>query len=144
MGGCLPDQPGFHGRDHRIFGSLKNARLIRDNSFFIGVHSELDEKIFLTSVRRLIAYSQLSWKNKDYGKNMCFRVRIRWSNSFRARSKNGYEVHGIEILEHTRNSIKFGKAPFHEPGINELLKTYLINNYLYMKKYLMILNFRFL
>ena len=41
MGGCLPDQPGFHGRKHRISGDLKNARLIRDNSFFIGVHSEL-------------------------------------------------------------------------------------------------------
>lgn len=46
MGGCLPDQPGFHGRDHRIYGSLENARLIRDNSFFIGVHSELEEKNF--------------------------------------------------------------------------------------------------
>ena len=46
MGGCLPDQPGFHGRKHRIYGSLKNARLIRDNSFFIGVHSELEEKNF--------------------------------------------------------------------------------------------------
>ena len=49
MGGCLPDQPGFHGRDHRIYGSLVNARLIRDNSFFIGVHSELEEKILLIS-----------------------------------------------------------------------------------------------
>ena len=28
-------------------------------------------------------------------------------------AKNGYEVHGVEILEDTRNSIKFGKAPFH-------------------------------
>lgn len=39
--------------------------------------------------------------------------------------KNGYEVHGVEILEHTRNSIKCGKAPFYEPGIDELIKTYL-------------------
>lgn len=41
MGGCLPDQPGFIGRNHRVSGDLVNARSIRDNSFFIGVHSEL-------------------------------------------------------------------------------------------------------
>lgn len=41
MGGCLPDQPGFIGRNHRVSGDLANARSIRDNSFFIGVHSEL-------------------------------------------------------------------------------------------------------
>ena len=46
MGGCLPDQPGFVGREHKVIGDLKNARLIRDNSFFIGVHSELDESNF--------------------------------------------------------------------------------------------------
>lgn len=46
MGGCLPDQPGFTGRDHRIHGELKNARLIRDNALFIGVHSELTEENF--------------------------------------------------------------------------------------------------
>lgn len=46
MGGCLPDQPGFQGRDHRISGTLKNARLIRDNALFIGVHSELRDENF--------------------------------------------------------------------------------------------------
>lgn len=46
MGGCLPDQPGFVGKEHKVIGDLKNARLIRDNSFFIGVHSELDESNF--------------------------------------------------------------------------------------------------
>lgn len=46
MGGCLPDQPGFIDKNHRVHGDLKNARLIRDNSFFIGVHSELNENAF--------------------------------------------------------------------------------------------------
>jgi CDP-6-deoxy-D-xylo-4-hexulose-3-dehydrase len=47
MGGCLPDQPGFIGRNHRISGELLNARLIRDNGFFIGIHSELTSDNFL-------------------------------------------------------------------------------------------------
>jgi CDP-6-deoxy-D-xylo-4-hexulose-3-dehydrase len=46
MGGCLPDQPGFSGRNHRIHGDLKNARLIRDNALFIGVHSGLTSENF--------------------------------------------------------------------------------------------------
>jgi CDP-6-deoxy-D-xylo-4-hexulose-3-dehydrase len=46
MGGCLPDQPGFLGRNHRIHGALSNARLIRDNAFFIGVHSGLTSDSF--------------------------------------------------------------------------------------------------
>ena len=46
MGGCLPDQPGFVGRNHRVEGSLKNARSIRDNALFIGVHSELSAENF--------------------------------------------------------------------------------------------------
>ena len=46
MGGCLPDQPGFSGRNHRIHGDLKNARLIRDNALFIGVHSGLSSENF--------------------------------------------------------------------------------------------------
>jgi len=43
MGGCLPDQPGFKAKasKHRISGDLKNSRDIRDNAFFIGVHSGL-------------------------------------------------------------------------------------------------------
>ena len=40
-------------------------------------------------------------------------------------AKNGYEVHGVEILENTRSSIKSGRAPFHEPGIDKLLEKYL-------------------
>lgn len=46
MGGCLPDQPGFIGRNHRVYGTLKNARMIRDNALFIGVHSGLTEDNF--------------------------------------------------------------------------------------------------
>ena len=53
FGGCLPDQPGFHGRNHRIHGNLKNARLIRDNGFFIGVHSGLEEENF-TNFRKAL------------------------------------------------------------------------------------------
>jgi CDP-6-deoxy-D-xylo-4-hexulose-3-dehydrase len=46
MGGCLPDQPGFIDRHHKVHGSLKNARKIRDNALFIGVHSGLTEENF--------------------------------------------------------------------------------------------------
>ena len=46
MGGCLPDQPGFIDQDHRIYGNLKNARSIKDNAFFIGVHSGLTDANF--------------------------------------------------------------------------------------------------
>jgi CDP-6-deoxy-D-xylo-4-hexulose-3-dehydrase len=46
MGGCLPDQPGFVGRNHRVVGELRNARSIRDNALFIGVHSELNRDNF--------------------------------------------------------------------------------------------------
>lgn len=46
MGGCLPDQPGFKNEQHRIVGDLSNARFIRDNALFIGVHSELTEAHF--------------------------------------------------------------------------------------------------
>ncbi|MEO1944994.1 MAG: aminotransferase class I/II-fold pyridoxal phosphate-dependent enzyme [Candidatus Thioglobus sp.] len=46
MGGCLPDQPGFIGRNHRVHGDLTNARLIRDNALFVGVHSGLTSKNF--------------------------------------------------------------------------------------------------
>ena len=53
MGGCLPDQPGFVGRNHRVEGSLKNARSIRDNALFIGVHSELSSKNFENFERAL-------------------------------------------------------------------------------------------
>lgn len=41
--GCLPDQPGFCGAPHRIAGDLRNARTIRDDSFFVGVHPSLGE-----------------------------------------------------------------------------------------------------
>ena len=53
MGGCLPDQPGFVGRNHRVEGTLKNARSIRDNALFIGVHSELSEENFENFERAL-------------------------------------------------------------------------------------------
>lgn len=41
--GCLPDQPAFRHSLSRIAGSLKNARIIRDFAFFIGVHPGLDQ-----------------------------------------------------------------------------------------------------
>lgn len=41
--GCLPDQPAFRHQPYRIGGTLKNARIIRDYGFFIGVHSGLSE-----------------------------------------------------------------------------------------------------
>lgn len=46
MGGCLPDQPGFINQDHRVHGNLTNSRSIKNNAFFVGVHSELTEENF--------------------------------------------------------------------------------------------------
>ena len=43
MGGCLPDQPGFKNRHHKICGDLRNSRSIRENAMFIGVHSGLNK-----------------------------------------------------------------------------------------------------
>lgn len=40
-------------------------------------------------------------------------------------AKNGYEVHGVEILESTRDRISRGQAHFHEPGLEELLRSVL-------------------
>ena len=36
--------------------------------------------------------------------------------------RNGYEVHGIEILDDTFDIISSGSTHFYEPGLNELLK----------------------
>ena len=36
--------------------------------------------------------------------------------------RNGYDVHGIEILESTFNKISSGKTHFHESGLDELLQ----------------------
>ena len=46
MGGCLPDQPGFKNRHHKIYGDLENSRSIRENAMFIGVHSGLNNANF--------------------------------------------------------------------------------------------------
>lgn len=43
MGGCLPDQPAFYNQNHKISKQLNVARDIRDNAFFIGVHSALSK-----------------------------------------------------------------------------------------------------
>jgi len=37
-------------------------------------------------------------------------------------ARNGYEVHGIEILDATYDVIASGNTYFHEPGLDELLK----------------------
>jgi CDP-4-dehydro-6-deoxyglucose reductase, E1 len=41
FGGCLPDQPGFRDEPKRIVGQLPVARMIRDQSVFIGCHPGL-------------------------------------------------------------------------------------------------------
>ena len=43
MGGCLPDQPGFSNRNHRVVGSLEYAREVRDQVFFVGCHPGLSD-----------------------------------------------------------------------------------------------------
>ncbi len=42
--GNLAEQPSAALYDHRIVGSLKNAKLIMRNSFFIGLHEEIHEE----------------------------------------------------------------------------------------------------
>ncbi|MEK6854751.1 MAG: DegT/DnrJ/EryC1/StrS family aminotransferase [Nanoarchaeota archaeon] len=44
FGGCLPDQPAFKNQNIKIQGELPVSRWIRDNGFFIGVHSEIGER----------------------------------------------------------------------------------------------------
>ena len=39
--GCLPDQPAFEKEIGKSFGKLKNSRIIKNNSFFIGIHPKL-------------------------------------------------------------------------------------------------------
>ncbi len=41
--GCLPDQPAFKNTPGRSVGKLKNSRVIKDNSFFIGIHPKLNK-----------------------------------------------------------------------------------------------------
>jgi len=53
MGGCLPDQPGFLNQKHRVHGDLSNSRSIKENAFFIGVHSELTEDNFINFEKAL-------------------------------------------------------------------------------------------
>ncbi len=44
MGGCLPDQPAFKKLNHKIVGNLKISRSVKNNAFFIGIHSALSKK----------------------------------------------------------------------------------------------------
>ena len=44
MGGCLPDQPGFVGQNHRVHGDLPVSRMLRDRALFIGCHPGITAK----------------------------------------------------------------------------------------------------
>lgn len=44
FGGCLPDQPAFRDEPKRVVGKLPVARMLRDQSVFIGCHPALTEK----------------------------------------------------------------------------------------------------
>lgn len=44
MGGCLPDQLAFRNLSHKINGNLNNSRKVKNNAFFIGIHSALAKK----------------------------------------------------------------------------------------------------
>ncbi len=44
FGGCLPDQPAFRNEPKRVVGALPVARMIRDQSIFIGCHPALTKK----------------------------------------------------------------------------------------------------
>lgn len=41
LGGCLPDQPAFRNKPHRVVGNLSVSRHLKDNAFFIGCHPAL-------------------------------------------------------------------------------------------------------
>jgi len=43
FGGCLPDQPAFHGQKMRVVGQLPVSRYIRDNAIFIGCHPAITD-----------------------------------------------------------------------------------------------------
>jgi len=49
-------------------------------------------------------------------------------------AKNGYRVFGVEILDETYEVLSKGKCHFHEPGIEELLKSLLNKNLFISKK----------
>lgn len=49
-------------------------------------------------------------------------------------ARNGYEVHGIEILDATYNVIASGETYFHEPGLDELLKLSINKNFFVHKE----------
>jgi CDP-6-deoxy-D-xylo-4-hexulose-3-dehydrase len=44
MGGCLPDQLAFKDLRHKIIGNLNVSREVKNNAFFIGIHSALSKK----------------------------------------------------------------------------------------------------
>lgn len=44
MGGCLPDQLAFKDLKHKIIGNLNVSREVKNNAFFIGIHSALSKK----------------------------------------------------------------------------------------------------
>ena len=43
LGGCLPDQPAFRDKKHRIVGNLEVSRYLTKYSFFIGCHPGLSK-----------------------------------------------------------------------------------------------------
>lgn len=49
-------------------------------------------------------------------------------------ARNNYEVYGVEVLESTFNLIRSGNTHFHEPGLDQLLKTSLDRNFFISKE----------
>ncbi len=56
MGGCLPDQPAFDNQLHRIHDDLPISRYVRDNAFFIGIHSALNQSHLDKIISTIISF----------------------------------------------------------------------------------------
>jgi CDP-6-deoxy-D-xylo-4-hexulose-3-dehydrase len=54
--GCLPDQPAFRHTPGRVAGSLPNARFLRDNALFIGVHPDLEPQQVRYAANTIVSF----------------------------------------------------------------------------------------
>ena len=56
FGGNLLRQPYMKGRNHRVVGSLENADLVTENTFWVGLYPGLEEGHLAYTTETLAAY----------------------------------------------------------------------------------------